>query len=92
MKKISITKTKKELENSNVDAIHTDMIINNIQLYNDLLDEYKTSKHNAYLIYQLNMQIVKQLVEVKKLNEKLKPDKPDEFTNFINNIKSNKMN
>lgn len=87
MKKISITKVKKELENYSVDDTHKEMIINNIQLFNEILKDYQTTgeKKNAYLLYQLNMQIVKQLVEVKKLNQKFDDGTAgDDFLKFKN--------
>lgn len=91
MKKINIQKVKKELENYNIDDTHKEMIINNIQLYNEILNDYKTSteKKNAYLLYQLNMQIIKQLVEVKKLNQKFDDGSEDDFMKFKNKFKSN---
>jgi hypothetical protein len=60
-----------------------------------LITEYKTdSKHNTYLIYQLNQLIYKQLTEAKKLTERYgssKDDDSDDFNEFINSFKKNKI-
>lgn len=87
MKKFTQAKIKKELMAIGVDELTIQLVTNNISLYNDLIDEYKNdSKHQSYLMYQLNVQIFKMLNEIKK-QKSLSKDDQDEFTSFIDNFK-----
>ena len=71
MKKITLTKLKKQLSSNNVDDTTIELIINNTILYNTLIDNYLEGKQvNTYLIYQLNSQIQKQITTAKVKNEK----------------------
>ena len=91
MKKIAISKVKKELEKYNADDSVKELILNNITLYNDIVSDYNNDgKHQAYLLYQLNMQVVKQLESLRKLYDKTNTaaGEPDQFTTFINNLKA----
>jgi hypothetical protein len=72
MKRITITKVKKLLQDINADDSTAELILNNVVLYNGLVEEYNSGeKVNQYLLYQLNNQIIKQIEGVKKLNQKL---------------------
>ena len=77
MKKIVIKNIKKLLLNLEADDSIKELIINNVELYNDLVKEYhdENTKHNAYLMYQLNNQIIKQIESIKKTNKKINVDK-----------------
>lgn len=67
MKKITIKNIKLELQKLNADAPTTELILNNISLYNDLVDKYiKGDSSNTYLLYQLNNQIIKQIDTLKR--------------------------
>ncbi len=87
MKKINLTKAKKDLHNLNADNTSFELIVNNIQQYNDLIDKYNdnTIGRDIYLLYQLNGLVVKQLSELKKQNKKTGED--DSFDNFMNDMK-----
>lgn len=90
MKKITIKKVKEVLAQLYADPSTTELIMNNVILYNDLVDTYNSGKKtNQYLMYQLNNQIIKQIENVKKLNIKLSSTSIDEddFTQMINNLK-----
>jgi hypothetical protein len=89
MKKIVIKNIKKELQQYNADETVQQLVLNNIALFNDLIDEYNgESKHQAYLIYQLNMQIFKMLLELKK--GKPVDETQDKFTQMIKAVQKNK--
>jgi len=89
MKKIVIKNIKKLLLNLEADDSIKELIINNVDLYNDLVKEYheENTKHNAYLMYQLNNQIIKQIESLKKINKKLDIEPIDNFTKNIGAIK-----
>ena len=91
MKKISQVKIKKQLIELGIDYFQIELVLNNISLYNDLINEYKNiSKHNAYLLYQLNLQIFKMLQSINK-NNKVEEAENDSFIQMINEIKNNKI-
>jgi hypothetical protein len=93
MKTINIKKLRNELNSiSGSDAKKT-IIINNAELYNNLIKEYKTEENqntNIYIIYQINGMIVKQINELEKIKDKsLKRGGDDEHDTFYANL--NKM-
>ena len=65
-----------------------ELIVNNIQQYNDLIDKYNnnTIGRDIYLLYQLNGLVVKQISELKKQNKK-STDEEDTFTDLIESMK-----
>lgn len=85
MKKLNISRIKKELEKLNANPTVTELVVNNALMYNCLLEKFiNNEKVNNYLIYQLNVQITKQMLELKRLNQKedvVKIDNP--IGNFI---------
>lgn len=96
MKKLSIKNIKIELDNCNADDTTKELVFVNVNLVNDLISEYSNdSKANAYLIYQLTLQIFKMLNELKKLNQKLNNDynynDDDNFNEIVKSIKNNKI-
>lgn len=89
MKKISYKQIKKELAELNVDESTVQLVMNDISLYNDIIDNYKTDNtKNIYLLYQVNLQIFKMLQELKK--GKPVKEESDAFTTLVANLKSNK--
>lgn len=73
MKKIVIKNIKSDLELLNADKSTTELILNNVMLYNDLVEKYKNGDvKNMYLMYQLNNQIIKQMEGIKNINLKEK--------------------
>ena len=89
MNKIIITRVKKELIDLGVDNLTIQLMVNNLSMYNDLIKEYNNdSKEQAYLMYQLSIQIFKMLNEIKK-EKKLNRDSKseDKLTTLINNLK-----
>lgn len=87
MKKITIKKVKLLLDSNKCDEPTSELILNNISMYNSIIDEIKDEQfHNRYLAYQLNLAIVKQINDVKKANGNDNDDK-DGFTSFKNKHK-----
>jgi hypothetical protein len=93
MKKMVVIKHKKELQELNASESTIQLILNNILLYNDLVDKYNAGNStNDYLLYQLNNQILKQTDNVRrvylKMQEKEDEVKPveDAFTSLKKNI------
>jgi hypothetical protein len=88
MKKINLAKAKKDLHNLKADNTSFELIVNNIQQYNDLIDKYNdnTIGRDIYLLYQLNGLVVKQISELKKQNKK-STEEEDTFTDLIESMK-----
>jgi hypothetical protein len=87
MKKIVLKTIKKELNQYDVDETAKQLVLINIELFNDLIDDYNKDEiqHNAYLMYQLSLQIFKMLSSLKK-NKNI-DGAGDEFTKMIEEIK-----
>jgi hypothetical protein len=72
MKRITISKLIKELKTIGVNPASQELILNNVYMYNDLIQAYQRGEvKNMYLTYQLNAQIDKQLKEQIKLCKKI---------------------
>ena len=88
MKKITIKKIKEELQVLGADASTTELVVNNVLLYNDLVENYENGiKTNMYLTYQLNVQITKQLSEIRKTNKIVSGDTTDSFSETVDDLK-----
>lgn len=90
MKKIVIKTVKKLLNEINCDESTIELITNNVHLYNGLVEEYMNGeRHNLYLMYQLNNQIIKQIESAKKLSKAMSDaqDVDDAFTTMLETIK-----
>lgn len=86
-----MTKSKKLLKGINCDQTTLELIVNNIILYNSIVDEFnRDEKHNSYLMYQLNNQIIKQIQSEKKLNKSINENNVDDdvFNKLITSIKN----
>lgn len=71
----------------NADEASKLLIINNVELYNDLVNDYLDgNRRSLYLTYQLNVQINKQLMELYKLNSKNKPDEGSGIKELIKSL------
>ena len=89
MKKINLKNTKEELQKYSPDNSMLELILNNIELYNDLIRKYKAGeKVNVYTIYQLNVQLTKQLELIRKSN-KSSTGEEDKFDELLSSIKNN---
>lgn len=73
MKKINLTKLKKELTDLKADNSTFELIVNNVYLYNDLVAKYTAGNigRDIYLMYQVNSQIIKQIADLKKIQNKM---------------------
>ena len=71
MKRITISKLKKEMQLIAVNSASQELIMNNVYMLNDLINAYERGEaKNMYLTYQLNAQINKQINEQIKLSKK----------------------
>ena len=93
MKKLNLKKLKTELEKYEVAETTKELILNNILLYNDLVVTYTDGNYKlGYFLYQLNMQIFKQMMELKKDLKKDGEDTSDDaFTKMVDSIKKTKL-
>lgn len=90
MKKITITKVKNLLKVNSINEIQGELILNNVMLFNDLIDQYENeSKHNSYLIYQVSLQLYKMIQGIVK-EENINEEQQDQFLQMINKIKPKK--
>lgn len=91
MKEINSNEIDSELVNLNVGEASRQLIMNNISLYNNLIRDYNSGiTKNLYLTYQLNVQIFKQLTDLKKLNKHTdKNSEVDGFEKLMSAIKPN---
>lgn len=99
IKKFPVTKIEKELldinKKSNIKSnAAVQVVINNLKIYNQLLDEYMGGKStNIYLLYQMSSTIFKQLKEYKILPSDVQNGDGEndyEFNKFIKNVNSKK--
>jgi len=100
MKKFAIRIIEKQLlEINKKNGVSTNaavqLIVNNLQLYNDLLFRYTKQDDTSlvFILYQINGQIFKQLKEFKILPSAVKmiDDKEDGFTKMIEDVKLKKV-
>jgi len=93
MKKVNIKLASKELDRLNASDSKKTIILNNIELYNDLITAYKQDKEqrNLYIIYQLNGMIIKQMNELEKLSKQNEELSDDTFTAMVDAIKDRKV-
>jgi hypothetical protein len=77
MKKFNLKSLKAELQQLGASDFEIEAITNNASLYNDLITKYKSGEeHNMYLMYQLNVAVMKQKNDLTKMKSKTaKPDK-----------------
>ena len=93
MKKLSLSKIKKQLIELDADEASRDLIISTVEHHNDLVADYNNGeKVQQYLCYQLKQQLFKMIQDLKKQNKKNGTDEPDEdtFQTVIAAIKNTK--
>jgi len=96
MKIIKIKSITAELDNLGATAGYKALVINNVNHYNELVTEHvvKANLKREYLMYQLNVQICKLLLDLKKSYDKLQAsqpkEEPDEFALMMADIKPKK--
>lgn len=90
MNTINITKLKKTLKALKADVSVAELTILNAEMHNELIEKLnRGEKVNMYIVLQLRIQIVKNLVELKKLNKKLMNGEED-VDDFIGSLKGKK--
>jgi hypothetical protein len=94
MKLIKLKSITAELDNLGATAGYKALVLNNVNHYNELVTEHvvEANLKREYLMYQLNVQICKLLLDLKKAYDKLQAAKPkddeeDEFTKMMKEIK-----
>lgn len=71
MKKLSLSKIKKQLIELGADDASYDLIISTVEHHNDLVADYNNGeKVQQYLCYQLKQQLFKMIQDLKKQNKK----------------------
>lgn len=70
MELIDITQAMRDLDALGADETSKELVLNNIKMYNGLVLDYTVEgiTKNLYLTYQLNVQISKQISDLKKFN------------------------
>ncbi len=88
MEFINTDKTTEILKGLNADETTIELILNNVSQYNDLVKQYgKSNFKSGYLMYQLNVQIGKQIEGLRKVNAKINPEEDDAFENLVKSLK-----
>lgn len=73
MKKLILKDFIKDMQLCNASKAQQQLVINNIQQYNNMFDDYENSiKVNQYLMYQLDTAIQKQMAQIKIADERAK--------------------
>jgi len=92
MEIIDIDTATKELIELGADETYRELVLNNVRLYNQLVLDYTIEgiTKNLYLTYQLNVQITKQLTELRKMPPKKTAEEEDDFTKLVKGLKPDK--
>jgi len=87
MEYIDEKKTAKELDELSAGDTIRELVLNNVRFYNDLITDYLLGiTKNYYLTYQLNVQITKQMSDLKKLIV-VPPKETDSFKDLMDELK-----
>lgn len=88
MEQIDVETATREIQALGADETTLELILNNIRLYNNLVYDYEVVgiTKQLYLTYQLNVQIGKQMNELRKLMGK-KETEQDEFEQLVKGLK-----
>lgn len=90
MEYIDEKKTAKELDELGAGNTIRELVLNNVRFYNDLITDYLLGiTKNYYLTYQLNVQITKQMTDLKKIIPK-EPTETDPLMDLVKELKPKK--
>lgn len=79
----------KDLEALKAEDTVIGLVLNNVRMYNGLIKEIREGKRTVmYLAYQLNVQIAKQLMDLKKLNKSAAETKEKTSDTFLQTLES----
>lgn len=79
----------KDLENLKAEDTVIELVLNNVRMYNGLIKEIQDGKRTImYLAYQLNVQISKQFLDLKKLNRSTSETKGKNSNAFLETLES----
>jgi len=90
MELIDISQAISDLDKFGADDTSKELVLNNIKMYNGLVLDYTVEgiTKNLYLTYQLNVQISKQISDLKKLNRsKVAEDEESGLPALIKSLK-----
>ena len=90
MELIDISQAITDLDALGADETSKELVLNNIKMYNGLVLDYTVEgiTKNLYLTYQLNVQISKQISDLKKLNRsKVVEDEESGLPQLIKSLK-----
>jgi hypothetical protein len=90
MKRIVIKKVKDTLKEIGIDDLQIDIITNTIDLYNDVIKDYKDNKKNGYMLYQLSIQVNKMIEGIFKYKQ-VDTQENDNLTSMLNELKKNRI-
>lgn len=86
MNKINVSQLKRDLRSYAIDKSIKECIINNAEMHNQYVDRLLNGeKINPYIIWQLNTQVFKQLLDLKKL---LRKSDGESDGDFLENLKN----
>ena len=87
MNTISEEQTAKELDELGAGLTIKELVLNNIRFYNDLIFDYAIGlTKNYYLTYQLNVQITKQMSDLRKVNT-TPPKEDDPLADLVKQLR-----
>jgi len=71
MEEIELSQVSKDLDTLGADKSTKELVLNNVRMYNKLVFDYEILglQKNLYLTYQLNVQISKQMLDLRKLSK-----------------------
>ena len=92
MKPLKVKQFTQELQKLGANVPYVALVVNLISQYNDLVKQYdpEVSKQKDYMLYQLNVQISKlvlDMVKIKNKAAKLEPEEEDAFSKLMNALK-----
>lgn len=95
MKTIDKQTLENELRSLGATGGYIDFVLNNVSQYNDLVEAYEASvdkikRKENYLMYQLNVQITKQILALYPKTDK-KQETDDPLTDLIKGLKPDKV-
>jgi len=86
---IDLPTAEKVLSDLGADDVTTELVLNNLRLYNQLIDNYAMGMtKDLYLTYQLNVQVSKQLLALYGIKRReMPPGEADSFNEMLRTLK-----
>jgi len=91
MEFIDLKIAEEELIKLGAEETIKELALNNLRLYNELVFDFDQGiTKNLYLTYQLNVQVFKQFVDLKKATPKNPGEEDDEFKKLMQSLTPDK--